>query len=108
MGGVNSACLKPRSAPKDEDDRGRHENEGKKRALTVLTSIEASNAETTTTKMNNGDAVMGVETARVEKQKKRHRKKRELSHAFQLHTFQSQDDMTDDASKTASVACSEG
>ena len=114
MGGVKSACLKPRSAPKDHEEvRGPSENDEKQqqRALTVLTSPEVSNAKSTTTTkmMKNGDAVLDVEKPRGEKQKKKRRKKRELSHAFQLPAFQSQDDNSNDASKTTpSMHSSEG
>ena len=133
MGGINSACLKPRSTPNESDNAAKlggceRDNESKNETLdvdahqlkaavdarntttkvTATTTTIATTTTTMTTIMKNGDAVMGGAEVKAEKPKKR-RKKRELSHAFQLTAFQSQDDVANEASRDrASLPDSDG
>ena len=94
MGGINSACLKPRPVCNSACPSIAAEENEKLSSEMKQPSLVNEVTTTTTTKatMNSDNPATDV---RREKKKKKS-KKRELSHAFHLHGFQSQDKVSSD------------
>ena len=92
MGGINSACLKPRPVCNSASPSiAAEENEKSSSEMKQPSLVDEVTTSMTTT-MTKGTMNSGIPAteARRDKSKKKS-KKRELSHAFHLHGFQSQD-----------------
>ena len=125
MGGINSACLKPRSLTNSRasritagvcvggNDEKRETRDEMKREEKACNSTETT-ATTKTKIMKNGDVAVVVASATNEtkekQKKKKPKKQRELSHAFQLSAFQSQDNVScnDGSKEMSSLKSSDG